>query len=32
MPSSMLVPMLQRRIDQELGPGLVVVLDDPRDQ
>ena len=32
LPSSMLVPMFQRRIDQEFGPGLVVVLDDPRDQ
>ena len=32
MPSSMLVPVLQRRVDAELGPGLVVVLDDPRDQ
>ena len=31
MPSSMLVPMFQRRIDQDLGPGLVVVLNDPRD-
>ena len=31
MPSSMLVPILQRRVDAELGPGLVVVLDDPRD-
>ena len=31
MPSSMLVPILQRRVDDELGPGLVVVLDDPRD-
>ena len=30
MPSSMLVPILQRRVDDELGPGLVVVLDDPR--
>ena len=32
LPSSMLVPILQRRVDDELGPGLVVVLDDPRDQ
>ena len=32
MPSSMLVPVLQRRVDAELGPGLVVVLDDPRDR
>ena len=32
MPASVLVPMFQRRIDQALGPGLVVVLDDPRDQ
>ena len=31
MPSSMLVPMFQHRIDQEIGPGLVVFLDDPRD-
>ena len=31
LPSSMLVPILQRRVDDELGPGLVVVLDDPRD-
>ena len=31
MPSSMLVPILQRRVDAELGPGWVVVLDDPRD-
>ncbi len=31
MPSSMLVPILQRRVDDELGSGLVVVLDDPRD-
>ena len=30
MPSSMLVPMFQRRIDQELGPGLTVELEDPR--
>lgn len=32
MPSSMLVPILQRRIDDGLGPGLAVFLDDPRDQ
>ena len=32
MPSSMLVPMFQHRVDAELGPGLVVVLHDPRDQ
>ncbi len=32
LPSSMLVPILQRRVDDELGPGLEVVLDDPRDQ
>lgn len=32
MPSSMLVPMFQHRVDQELGPGFVVVLDDPRDR
>jgi len=32
MPSSMLVPMFQHRVDQELGPGLTVVLDDPRDR
>ena len=31
MPSSVLVPMLQRRIDAELGPGLTVELHDPRD-
>ena len=31
MPSSMLVPMLQHRIAQELGPGLAVELHDPRD-
>ena len=31
LPSSMLVPILQRRVDDELGPGLIVVLDDPRD-
>ena len=31
MPSSMLVPILQRRVDDELGPGLEIVLDDPRD-
>ena len=31
MPSAMLVPMLQRRVAHELGRGLVVVLDDPRD-
>ena len=30
MPSSMLVPMFQRRVDQELGPGLIVELEDPR--
>ena len=30
MPSSMLVPMFQHRVDQELGPGLTVELDDPR--
>lgn len=31
MPSSMLVPILQSRVDDEFGPGLAVVLDDPRD-
>ena len=31
MPSSMLVPILQHRVNDELGPGLVVALDDPRD-
>ena len=31
MPSSMLVEMLQHRIDIEMGPGLVVELDDPRE-
>ena len=31
MPSSMLVPVLQRRVDDHLGAGLTVVLDDPRD-
>ena len=30
MPSSMLVPMFQNRVDQELGPGLTVELEDPR--
>ena len=30
MPTSMLVPMFQRRVDQELGPGLTVELEDPR--
>ena len=30
MPSSMLVPMFQHRVDQELGPGLTVELEDPR--
>ena len=30
MPSSMLVPMFQHRVDQELGPGFIVELDDPR--
>ncbi len=32
MPSSMLVPILQRRVDDDLGPGFVAVLDDPRDR
>ena len=32
MPSSMLVPILQRRVDDEFGPGLIVALDDPRDR
>ena len=32
MPSSTLVPIFQHRVDAELGPGLVVVLHDPRDQ
>ena len=32
MPSSMLVLMFQHRVDQELGPGLTVVLHDPRDR
>ena len=32
LPSSMLVPVLQNRVDAGLGPGFVVVLDDPRDQ
>ena len=31
MPSSVLVPMLQRRVDPELGRGFVVELHDPRD-
>ena len=31
MPSSLLVPMFQHHIDTELGPGLVVALNDPRD-
>ena len=31
MPSSMLVPMLQRRVESELGRGFVVELHDPRD-
>lgn len=30
MPSSMLIPILQRRVDAELGPGLTVELHDPR--
>ena len=30
MPSSILVPMFQHRIDTELGPGLTVELEDPR--
>ena len=30
MPSSMLVPMFQHRVDRELGPGLTVELEDPR--
>ena len=30
MPASMLVPMFQHRVDQELGPGFTVELDDPR--
>ena len=30
MPSSMLVPLFQHRVDQELGPGLTVELEDPR--
>lgn len=30
MPSSMLVPMFQHRVDQELGPGLTVELEDSR--
>ena len=30
MPSSMLVPIFQHRVDQELGPGLTVELEDPR--
>jgi len=30
MPSSMLIPMFQHRVDQELGPGLTVELEDPR--
>ena len=30
MPSSMLVPMFQHRVDQELGPGFTVELEDPR--
>ena len=32
LPSSMLVPILQRRVDDDLGSGFVVVLDDPRDR
>ena len=32
MPSSVLVPILQRRVDDRLGPGLTAVLDDPRDR
>ncbi|MCE2512146.1 MAG: hypothetical protein J4F50_06230 [Acidimicrobiia bacterium] len=32
LPSSMLVPILQNRVDAGLGPGFAVVLDDPRDQ
>lgn len=32
MPSSMLVPMLQRRVESELGRGFVVELHDPRDR
>ena len=32
LPSSMLVPILQRRVDDDLGPGLIVVLEDPRAQ
>ena len=32
LPSSMLVPVLQGRVEDELGSGLVVVLDDPRDR
>ena len=30
MPSSMLEPMFQHRVDQELGPGFTVELQDPR--
>ena len=30
MPSSMLVPMFQHRVDAEPGPGLTVELEDPR--
>ena len=30
MPAAMLVPMFQHRVDQELGPGLTVELEDPR--
>ena len=32
LPSSMLLPVLQNRVDAGLGSGFVVVLDDPRDQ
>ena len=31
MPSSVLAPMLQNRIDTELGPGWTIEIDDPRD-
>ena len=31
MPSSMLAPVLQNRIDAELGPGWTVEIDDSRD-
>ncbi len=30
LPSAMLIPILQRRVDAELGPGLTVELHDPR--